>query len=330
MSVDFLDMRQINISEFLGALEATRRTYHDNYFAMYSSFLGGIVTDPVLMFVPADDHLVHRGDGVFETFKCVNGSIYNLKGHLDRLEHSASAVSLPLPCSQEGIEDIAAETIRAGKSRNCLVRIMISRGPGGYDANPYESVGSQMYVIVSMLKDPFMKLHPEGARVVTVPVRTSGESLSIVKTCNYIPNVLMKKEAVDRNVDFAAGIDERGCLTEGATENFGIVADGPRLVFPPLHAVLAGTTMMRVADLARALVKSGQLRSVEFKDITRDDAGNALEILIVGTTRNVISVVELDGSTVGNGRPGPVAETLGALLEKDILENAEMLTRVMQ
>lgn len=322
-------MRHINISDFLDTLEQKRRDYHNDYFAMYSSFLGGIVTDPVLMSVPTDDHLVHRGDGVFETFKCVNGAIYNLKGHLDRLEHSAAAVSLLLPCSREELGHIAGETVRAGKQGNCLVRVMISRGPGGYDANPYESVGSQVYVIASRLKEPFMKLHPEGARVITVPVRTGGESLAIIKTCNYIPNVLMKKEAVDRNVDFAIGVDERGRLTEGATENCGIVADGRRLLFPPLNAVLAGTTMIRVAELAQALATNGRLSSIEFSDITRRDAGTAPEILIVGTTRNVISVVELDGRPVGDGRPGPIGQALGALLEKDIFENAEMLTRVM-
>ena len=33
-----------------------------------ASVTSGIVTDPKLMTVPVDDHLVHRGDGVFEAF----------------------------------------------------------------------------------------------------------------------------------------------------------------------------------------------------------------------------------------------------------------------
>ena len=35
--------------------------------AFYSSRLGGITTDPALMVVPMDDHLVHRGHAVFDT-----------------------------------------------------------------------------------------------------------------------------------------------------------------------------------------------------------------------------------------------------------------------
>ena len=32
-----------------------------NFYAMYSSVLGGIVTDPAVMVLPLDDHMVHRG-----------------------------------------------------------------------------------------------------------------------------------------------------------------------------------------------------------------------------------------------------------------------------
>jgi 4-amino-4-deoxychorismate lyase len=31
---------------------------------MYSSWVGGIVTDAAMMNVPLDDHLVHRGHGM--------------------------------------------------------------------------------------------------------------------------------------------------------------------------------------------------------------------------------------------------------------------------
>jgi hypothetical protein len=36
----------------------------NNFYAMYSSVLGGIVTDPALMVLPLDDHMVHRGHAV--------------------------------------------------------------------------------------------------------------------------------------------------------------------------------------------------------------------------------------------------------------------------
>lgn len=37
------------------------------YPAMYSSIFGGIILDPAMMVIPIDDHMVHRGHGVFDT-----------------------------------------------------------------------------------------------------------------------------------------------------------------------------------------------------------------------------------------------------------------------
>lgn len=43
------------------------------YPAMYSSFYGGIILDPAMMVIPIDDHMVHRGHGVFDTAIVLDG-----------------------------------------------------------------------------------------------------------------------------------------------------------------------------------------------------------------------------------------------------------------
>ncbi|PQP96908.1 D-amino-acid transaminase chloroplastic-like [Prunus yedoensis var. nudiflora] len=43
---------------------------------MYSSTYGGIILDPALMVIPIDDHMVHRGHGVFDTVIILNGHMY--------------------------------------------------------------------------------------------------------------------------------------------------------------------------------------------------------------------------------------------------------------
>ena len=85
-------MRRIDTDFFVKMTDKLRKPYHANYYAMYSSVYGGIVTDPVLMLVPIDDHMVHRGDGIFEVFKCVNGSLYNMDAHMRRLARAAQAL----------------------------------------------------------------------------------------------------------------------------------------------------------------------------------------------------------------------------------------------
>ena len=41
-----------------------------------------------------DDHLVHRGHGVFDTALVIDGQIYMLDRHIERLANSAMQVSL--------------------------------------------------------------------------------------------------------------------------------------------------------------------------------------------------------------------------------------------
>lgn len=321
-------MKHIGPSDFPAWIERLRRPYHAHYFAMYSSVYDAITTEPVLMAVPLDDHMVHRGDGVFEALKCVAGHVYNLAGHLDRLWQSAGGLQLQVPLDRDTLTRLVIETVQAGRRPDCMVRIFISRGPGGFSVNPYECPRSEVYIVATALGRPFMEAHPEGARLRSSTVPGKAQYLATIKNCNYVPNVLMKKQAVDQGVDFVVGYDDRGYLTEGATENVGIVTRDGRLQFPHLDLILHGTTMLRVMDLARTLVAAGSLKAVEFANIPREAVRSAAEVLLTGTTLNVVSAVEYDGVPVGDGRPGPVALRLNDLLVDDMHRNRSLLTPV--
>jgi branched-chain amino acid aminotransferase len=322
-------MKRFDLSDWPTLAAGLRQPYQDHYYAMYSSLYDGIVTDPVLMLLPLDDHMVHRGDGVFEALKLVDGRLYNLRAHLERLAQSAQAIALRLPRSLDAIHDLAVETARAGGRRTGTLRIFAARGPGGFSVNPYECPVGQIYVIVTAAGTPFMQAHPAGARVRTSAVPAKVGAMAAIKNCNYVPNVLMKKEAIDAGVDFTIGFDGRGCLTEGATENVGIVARDGRLLFPMPERILAGTTMLRVVELAERLAADGRLAGVAWADIRRADLDAARELILTGTTINVTAAVEFDGRPVGDGTPGPVWQALSDLLEEDIHHNAALLTPVL-
>ena len=321
-------MKRFTMKDFPILARRIRRPFQQKYYAMYSTVYGGIVTDPALMMIPLDDHMVHRGDGVFEVFKCVNGNIYNMRAHLKRLHNSTKRLYLKLPFDMTGIGRIVVETVRAGGHKDCTIHLFVSRGPGSFSVDPYDCPRTQMYVIVVNLKRPFMEEHPEGARVKSSAVPIKPPFFAEVKSCNYLPNALMKKEAADFGMDFMAGFDERGFLAEGASENMGIVTKSHELLFPKLEHILAGTTMFRTIDLASRLVKTGDLACVDFADISYKDIRHAAEMLIVGTTPNVAAVREFDGRRVGDGNPGPVYSRLSALLLKDIHDNRKLLTPV--
>lgn len=315
-------------AEALAAWGRRRDCYGARYLAMYSSLLGGIVTDPGLMLVPIDDHMVHRGDAVFEAMKCVNGAIYQLEAHLDRLVRSAEPIGLVSPLSREELTTAILDSVQAAGGGDCAIRLLISRGPGSFGVNPYDCPEPTVYIIVTSLGPAFMELHPKGATVGVSGVPLKPSFFAGVKSCNYLPNVLMAREAVDGGLDFVVAFDDAGHLAEGATENVGIVSAEGALLFPHPGFVLRGTTMVRVMELAEALLARGELSGIGYASIDRAAIMQAREVIIVGTTRNVTSVREFDGRAVCPDGPGPVALALAELLDDDIRHGEAMRTPV--
>ncbi len=293
---------------------------------MYSSLWEAVTTDPVLMVLPLDDHMAHRGDGVFEALKYVNGRLYNLQAHLRRLEQSAAALRLTPPVSAEELVNLAVATVRAGGQRDGVLRIFLSRGPGGFSVSPFECPRPELYLVATALPTPFMAGHPEGARIGASAVPPKSGALALIKNCNYVPNVLMKMEARERGLDFTVGFDEHGFLTEGATENVGLVSRDGRLLFPGPDRALDGTTMRRVMALAEELPSALLPGGTAFADIDRGDLLNAREILLVGTTINVVAAVEFEGRPVADGKPGPIYRELSRRLDEDIAANTALHT----
>src|SRR5215208_4563571 len=104
--------------EVLSRLTAMRARQPVKYSAFYSSQLGGIVTDPALMVIPFDDHMVHRGHGIFDTAGLVGGKIYDLDAHLDRFIKSAERSKLKLPAARDEMRDIIIKTTAASGRRD--------------------------------------------------------------------------------------------------------------------------------------------------------------------------------------------------------------------
>src|SRR5687767_15764049 len=90
MTVSQASLPVLNADDVLARFTQLRSRQPVKYFAFYSSQLGGIVTDPALMVLPFDDHMVHRGHGIFDTAGVVGGKIYDLRSE----EHTSELQSL--------------------------------------------------------------------------------------------------------------------------------------------------------------------------------------------------------------------------------------------
>jgi D-alanine transaminase len=145
-----------------------------------------------------------------------------------------------------------------------------------------------------------------GIRVITVPdIRWARRD---IKTVQLLAPSMCKMMAKKAGCDDAWMVED-GCVTEGTSNNAWIVTPEGVLVTRDLsNAILHGIT--RAAVLAYA--REAQIR-VEERPFTVDEARGAAEAFITAASAFVTPVVEIDGSRLGDGRPGPVTRRLREL-----------------
>ena len=322
--METLTPRVLQAEEVIEHLRALRTRQPVRYWAFYSSQLGGIVTDPALMVLPFDDHIVHRGHGVFDTAAIVDGKIYDLEAHLDRFVRSAGLSKLPLPCRREEMREIIARTAAASGQRDGSVRYWISAGPGSLGLPPAAGAEPGFFVMIfGGLAYP-ERWYTHGLRVMTTTYPIKPPLYAVTKSTNYLPNILMQLEAQEAGLDNGVFIDDAGHVGESSNMNVAFVGDDGVLRHPKFDHILTGCTSLRLLALARGLV-GGPLRGVEVCDIPVAEARAAREMLLVGSSVKVAPIVEWDGKPIADGTPGPMARALRDLLERDMREAHDRL-----
>ena len=311
-------MRVLADADVLAQLRALRAKQPVKFTAFYSSQLGGVVTDPALMVIPFDDHMVHRGHGIFDTAGIVNGKIYDLDAHLDRFLKSADRSKLKLPGTRADMRDIIIRTTAVSGRRDGSIRYWLSSGTGSLDLTPVAGADPGFFVMIFAGLVYPEKWKTDGVRVMTTTYPIKPPLYAITKTTNYLPNVLMQMEAKEKGFDNGVFIDHDGHVGESSNMNVAFVSHDNVLVHPKFDHILSGCTSMRLLELAQQLVTSGQLKDVKVTDITMKDALAAKEMLLIGSSVKVAGIVQWDQHSIGNGKPGPIASALLALLEEDM------------
>jgi len=318
MPVTNAPLKTLTDAQVIEQLRALRAKQPVKYTAFYSSQLGGIVTDPALMVIPFDDHMVHRGHGIFDTAGIVNGKIYDLDAHLDRFLKSAERSKLMLPASRDEMRDIIIRTTAASGRRDGSIRYWLSSGPGSLDLAPAAGAEPGFFVMIFPGLVYPEKWKTSGVRVMTTTYPIKPPLYAITKTTNYMPNVLMQMEAKEKGFDNGVFIDHDGHVGESSNMNVAFVSQDDVLAHPKFDHILSGCTSLRLLELARTLVPKGLLKDVRVTDISLAEALAAKEMLLIGSSVKVAGIVQWDDHAIGNGAPGPISRALLELLEEDM------------
>ena len=274
--------------------------------------IGGRICPPEEAKVSVFDRGFLYGDSVYETVSTVQGRLFALGAHLDRLERSAARIGLRAPPRGE-VERAVAETVRAAANTESRVRIMLTRGVGKLDLDPASSDDTQLIVVVMPFQPLPRALYDEGASAAIVSiVRNDPRAIDpAIKSGNYLNNVLALGEARRQGAHEALLCAADGSVAEGASSNVFLVKDG-ELRTPGLDVgILEGITRAQVLALAGAAgipTRETRLAPAELRA--------ADELFITSATRAVLPITRLDGAAIGSGSPGPITRRLMRLLDQ--------------
>lgn len=253
------------------------------------------------------DHGLLYGDGIFEGIRVYENCIFKLDEHLERLEYSAKGIALKLPWSRAEIAAATIEACRRNNIANGYIRLVVTRGAGDLGLSPRNCPAPTIIIIADKISLYPAEFYTTGIKLVTVPTRRVNPAAlpPMVKSLNYLNNILAKIEALQHGYHECLLLNDQGYVAECSGDNLFIVHRG-KLYTPASYAgALVGITRQSVIEIAAELGLT-----LQETNLTRYDVFNADEAFLTGSAAEIVPVIELDGREIGTGKPGPVTARL--------------------
>jgi len=262
------------------------------------AYFEGEFRSPSSVCIPVTDMGLQRGVGVFDSLRTLDGKPLGLSLHLDRLEHSLKEAGIASPASRGEIEAVIREGI-ARLNQEASIRIYVT---GGDRTEEGSFPAPRWFALFEPIHRPDRSVTSQGVALWPLPHE---RPLPLLKSINYMAAFVEKGLHPDA---YEVLYCPNGEITEATSSNAFMVIDG-KLVTAPLERVLSGVTRTFVIELAR---EAGY--KVEERCPRLDELARAAEFFITGSVKEIVPVVKIGPTRIGDGKPGPVTRHMIQLL----------------
>jgi branched-chain amino acid aminotransferase len=257
-------------------------------------------------------HVIHYGSGVFEGARCYDtpkgSACFRLDAHLKRLYNSAKIYRMDYAMPLGEFTDAVLGTIRANGLKACYIRPIIYRGYSSLGVNPLPCPIDAAIMVWEWGAYLGSEALEKG-----VDVRVSSWSRSAPNTfpalakssANYANSGLIRMEATVEGYSEGIALDSFGYLSEGSGENLFLVRDNVLYTPPATASILPGITRDSVVTIAKELGFK-----VREEMLPREMVYIADEAFFAGTAVEITPIRSVDKIQIGNGRRGPITETI--------------------
>ena len=272
--------------------------------------------------VHVEDRGLQLADAVYEVCAIEHRLLMDEEEHLDRLARSLGEIKMAMPMSRRALSLVMRELVRRNRVETGLLYLQITRGAARRD-HPIPSVPLRPTLIMTVRElDAFglERRREEGITVITRPDERWARC--DIKTTQLLANLLAKTAARKAGAYEAWLVDDEGFITEGSSTNAWIVDAAGRLTTRQLgHEILPGVTRRVILEAAA----EAQL-SISQRKFSTADALGAREAFISSAT-GVLPVIAIDGTTIGEGIPGPLTRRVQQLYAHRSAATAAKLSR---
>lgn len=280
---------------------------------MFVHFNGKLMRKAEVVISPDDRGFVF-GDGVYEVLSVYKGQYLEEDAHYDRLRHSLSALQIPIP-DIDGIKKAVKEVLARNDLTDCpaMVYMQFTRGvaPRRHPF-PDEEISPTVYITAKPYTPPF-ELWAHGVEVILWPDQRWGRC--DIKSLNLLANVLASQQAKQAGA-YDAILHCEGVITEGSHTGVCGVMDGVVYTHHLTRQILPSVTRSLVVKLCPVL---GIPLKEEPTPLTM--LPQLEELMVLGTTTEVMPVIKVDDQIIGDGKPGPVTRRLQKAIREMVLKD---------
>ncbi len=242
------------------------------------------------------------GDGIYEVVPVIEGMILDKTPFLDRFGASLAKLDIAWPCSEAELCEMLDTLAEKNGLTEGVIYMQVTRGVADRDFHYPADTPTTLMAFTqakNLLQNPAAET---GVKVVTVEdirwKRRDIKSIALLAQC------VAKQEAVQKGAT-EGWMTEDGYVTEGTSSSAYIVKDGVIITRPLSNEILPGIRRKVLLKLAQ----HHQVR-VEERKFTVEEALSADEAFLTSASTFVLPIVDIDGTQIGAGEPGPIARRM--------------------
>ncbi|MEA3232043.1 MAG: aminotransferase class IV, partial [Thermodesulfobacteriota bacterium] len=155
-----------------------------------------------------------------------------------------------------------------------------------------EGNGKLMVMVTPKLELPDW-WYTEGAKIITLDIE---RFIPGAKSTNYLTAVWALQQAHHQEAIESIYVDRNNRMLEGTTTNFYFFKDNKLITTQ--SDILPGITRSVILELVKGHF------DVELRDIDKDEIGSMKEVFISASNKEIVPIIRIDETVVGDGKPG--------------------------